>query len=76
MNKPLYDFEVYFTRLLYASVCTKLPPKEAEHKLNAACPTGLDHGWKLANEPFRDGAPNGHACENNPKTHKHYLFVC
>lgn len=70
------DFEIYSIGFIYASVCSSLSLKDTMKRLNEARPTGLDHGWELAEECFSDGTDNPHSCERAPKTHKHYLFSC
>jgi hypothetical protein len=66
---------VYGLGLCYASVCTDMAPDEATVALNAECPTGLDHGWHVADEAFKTGEPNPSPCERGGDS-KHYLFTC
>jgi hypothetical protein len=72
------DFFAYSVGLCCASVCTSLPIAEATRRLNAECPTGISSKWSLSKDKtFRDGKnKNGCPCEDHPKTHKHFLFVC
>lgn len=70
------DFECYALGLIYASICTSLPVEEAIARANDEYPTGLDHGWSLCSEAFRDGSPNPCACPDAPETHRHYLLGC
>lgn len=70
------DFTVYANGLCYMSVCTTLPPEKVEERANVENPTGTSTRWSIASEPFRDGAPNPHACERLPGTHRHYLLSC
>lgn len=73
--KEAPEFTPYKVGLCYASVCTRLSDQEATDRLNATCPTGLDHGWKIADEPFASGDPNpSPCCDGGPN--RHILFVC
>ena len=69
------DFDIYSCGTCFASVCSSLPKKEVIARMKATY-TGISSGWKLAKENFKTGEPNPHPCEQNTKTHKHYLFVC
>lgn len=73
-NQP--NFVAYSVGICYASVCTELSLKEATARLNCEQPTGLDHGWHIADEPFGSGESNPCPCNTHPETHKHYLFAC
>lgn len=68
---------VYAFGLCYASVCApaSLTIDEMIAAADAEQPTGLAHGWFLANEPFKDGSPNPKTCENDP-ARRHYLLSC
>ena len=68
---------VYAFGLCYASVCApaRLTIDEVVAGADAEHPTGLDHGWSLASEPFKDGSPNPHVCEEDP-SRRHYLLSC
>lgn len=70
------DFTAYAVGLCCASVCTSLDVEAATVRLNAAHPTGLDHGWTHAEEPFRTGESNPCPCHDHPATHRHFLFIC
>ena len=70
------DFDIYSKGLCYCSVCSSLLKEETVLRVNGENPTGLNHGWEIAKEDFREGSLNPHPCERNPKTHKHYLFSC
>ncbi len=70
------DFTIYGWGILYASVCSSLPPAETEARLNRDMPSGTTYGWAHAPEPFTDGTPNPCPCHDFPETHKHYLFRC
>lgn len=71
------DFECYAIGPISASVCTSLPLNETTVRLNEEYPTGIDSPWrKSKDETFASGQPNPTPCENNPKTHRHYLFNC
>lgn len=70
------DFEIYNKGLCYCSVCSSLPKDEIVLRVNAENPTGLDHGWGIAKDNFREGPVNPSPCEQYPETHKHYLLSC
>lgn len=76
VSENTHDFVVYSYGLVSASVCSSLGPEETARRLNEQYPTGLDHPWMLAEEPFRTGEPNPCPCNETPETHKHYLFTC
>lgn len=71
------NFTAYSVGLMSASVCTSLPLEQATELLNLEHPTGIGSQWTFAeDEPFADGSANPHECEQQPATHKHYLFHC
>jgi hypothetical protein len=60
------------------SVCVPKdwPIEEIERQVNAESPTGLDHGWKVSDDPtFSSGQPNPCPCEND-QSRLHYLMNC
>ena len=69
------SFRAYSVGLCYASVCTSLSLPETTKRLNLEHPTGISP-WEKADEKFRTGESNPCQCNENPQTHKHYLFVC
>lgn len=69
------SFTPYAVGLCYASVCTDLTDDEATAKLNLTRPTGIEFGWKIADEPFSGGEPNPTPCPDDPSC-RHILFVC
>jgi hypothetical protein len=69
-------FTAYAVGLVCASVCTSLSDTQATDLLNRQHPTGIDSPWRIADEPFATGEPNGCRCERNPQTHRHLLFTC
>jgi hypothetical protein len=73
----LYDLTVYRFGLVHCSVCVPkdTPTKEVERNTNLEHPTGLDHGWTIAPDPFRTGEPNPCVCNHDPER-LHYLMVC
>lgn len=73
--QPTADFEIYTHGLVYCSVCTSQDASKATETLNFRHPTGISHGWRIADEAFKDGTPNGCQCPEKP-SHKHFLFVC
>jgi len=66
---------VYSYGLCFASVCAPLdmPEEEVVRQVNLSHPTGLDHGWKKADEPFRTGEPNPFDAGD---CGWHWLLVC
>jgi hypothetical protein len=71
------DIEIYAKGLVHCSVCAPagMSREVVEARVSAANPTGLDHGWTVHEEPFRDGSANPHPCEDKPN-HLHWLMVC
>ena len=70
------DPEVYSVGIVAASVCTALAPDEMLRAVNAAHPTGLEHGWSLSEEAtFKTGDSNPCQCNHDPMR-KHYLLKC
>jgi len=70
--------EVYSHGLCYASVCTDLTERlEIEVEANRQLgPTGLDHGWRISDEPtFKDGQSNPCPC-NHYLDRRHFLLSC
>jgi len=75
--KTTKDFEIYSNGLCNCSVCTNIHNIEQLTKLvNEENPTGIRGKWELSTTKFQTGEENPCPCEQNPKTHKHYLFVC
>ena len=71
------DYEAYSVGIVCASVCSSLSSEETKLKLNVENPTGLKQGWDFSKDKtFKSGQSNPCPCEDNPKTHKHYLFNC
>lgn len=69
---------VYTFGLCHCSVCVprEMSRAEIESGANIAHPTGLDHGWKISDEPtFKGGEPNPCECHDG-ETRLHYLMVC
>jgi len=70
------DFTVYREGLLNASVCSSLG-LEATVERMARRISGTTVGWILSeDENFATGQSNPCPCEQQPKTHQHYLFNC
>lgn len=68
---------VYSLGIVAASVCTDEEPEEMLATVNAEYPTGISSEWQISDDPkFRGGESNPCPCEQNPKTHKHYLLEC
>lgn len=76
-NRPAPEspVNVYSFGLCYASVCapTDMEPEAVIEAVNASHPTGLDHGWKVADEPFSSGEPNPFDAGD---CGRHWLLVC
>lgn len=68
---------IYGVGLICISCCAdkNMPRENIEAHVTALHPTGLDHGWKIADEPFRDGSPNPNQCENE-LDRQHWLLNC
>lgn len=66
---------IYSFGLFYLSACTAEDDDTTARFVNTRHPTGIDSAWHVADEPFKDGLPNGCPCEDNP-TRRHLLFVC
>lgn len=71
-----YDFLVYAEGPVMSSACTSLNDEDAVERMNARHPTGISSQWRIADEPFKDGTPNGCKCHDYPDTHRHLLFNC
>jgi len=78
MKEEVLPFYAYSVGPCSASVCTSLKSRKAiEVKMNAEHPTGISSSWEIAKEKtFADGKPMPRPCDQNPKTHKHYLLRC
>ena len=76
--KASYDFLIYSRGIVHNSVCSSLTPKETTDRINLEEPTQISSSWKLSKDKFFRGEEqrNPCPCEDFPKTHKHYLFVC
>ena len=71
-----YDFIIYRLGLVYASVCSSLPPEEVAARMKAE-PTGIGSEWFWSRDQnFRTGQSNPCPCVVWPNTHVHYLFSC
>lgn len=69
------DFRIYTAGLCCASVCSSLPKKEVGRRMAREL-TGVGP-WHLSKDKtFSGGEPNPCPCNENPKTHTHYLFNC
>lgn len=68
---------IYSNGIIFCSVCTDIKDvEEITKEVNRQNPTGLEHGWRLAEEKFIGGEDNPCVCGVFPETHKHYLFCC
>ena len=68
------EFIVYFEGLCFASVCSSLSQQEVEAKMKMHL-CGISTGWVLSDKGFAGGEPNPSPCDQQPETHKHYLFA-
>lgn len=68
---------VYQWGLVALSCCAHkdVPIERVTEIVNQKHPTGLDHGWVVSDEPFRNGIPNPCPCELD-ENRVHYLFTC
>ena len=69
---------VYTVGLVYCSVCCEADATDAEivAHANLMHPTGLSHGWGIAEAPtFATGEPNPSPC-NTADGRKHVLLSC
>lgn len=76
-KQALKEVVVYASGMLFCSACAPagMPADEVEDAVNAQNPTGIASRWKVADEPFADGAPNPPPCNDGPlKTH--WLLSC
>ncbi len=72
------DGRVYTFGVCYCSACAPADytREQVEDGANLAHPTGLDHGWKISDDPtFKDGEPNPCTCNDDP-FRKHWLLSC
>lgn len=69
------EVNIYSWGLVFASVCAPrdMTQEEVEDAVNRQHPTGLDHGWKVADEPFRTGESNPHDAGD---CGRHWLLAC
>jgi hypothetical protein len=72
---------VYSLGAVYCSVCAPvgMAGDDVVAAVTASHPTGLDHGWRVADEPFASGEANPHHVEGCPGmdgTTRHWLLVC
>lgn len=66
---------IYSAGFISMSVCTDDTDEEMLAFVNAEHPTGLEHGWEIASEGFRNGQPNPSPCELEPGR-RHVLLHC
>jgi hypothetical protein len=76
METKTAAIELYSVGLCYASACAPgdAGRDDVEMAANRIAPTGIAP-WRVADEPFQDGAANPHACEDD-ETRKHWLLWC
>ena len=68
-------FVIYSTGLVHSSVCSSLTQEEVERRMSREF-TGITSHWRLSPDNFSTGESNPCPCNENPKTHNHYLFSC
>lgn len=73
----LKPINIYSSGLVYCSVCApaEMTADELTQAVNLKNPTGLEHGWQIASEPFKDCSENPHTCEQD-SSRKHWLLSC
>ena len=69
------EFMGYREGFLYTSVCSSFSQQEVETRM-AARICGTKHGWMFSDQPFSGDKSNPCPCNDHPKTHQHFLFVC
>jgi len=68
-------FEIIGNNLFQCRVCTSLTEEEALQQTRKENPAGTSNNWQqydYKEEPKMKPIP----CADDPKTHKHYVFVC
>jgi len=71
------QFVVINEGLLHVLVCSELPEDELTVAVNAYHPPGTHAGWHIDKETAdKRGQRTPITCEDEPKTKKHWLFVC
>ncbi len=68
-------FMVYAEGICSASVCSSLPKREVNRRMRSRL-TGVTPWRPSRDKTFASGEPNPCLCDQNPETHKHYLFHC
>lgn len=68
--KPELDFEVLHIGLLDAVICTRLPIKQAEAKLQRENPAGTTANWRF------DGKKKNQAPCSDGQGKTHYRLFC
>jgi hypothetical protein len=68
---------VYGHGLVCASVCAEssLTKEQIESEVNKQIPTGIDSRWRVSEERFRTGEPNGFPCSDGGGR-AHWLLTC
>ncbi len=71
------NLDIYAIGICYASMCAnkEMTKDMIEDRVTELHPTGLMHGWCIADEPFADSLPNPKQCENNEER-QHWLLNC
>lgn len=72
MQQLKSQFNAYAVGAYYASACTSLGDDEAVKCMRTEHPIGR---WRIADEAFASGDPNGTPCAHLPTTHRHVLFA-
>lgn len=71
------EFSIYSVGFICMSLCTSIKDKvEIERRANEEHPTGVSSRWEISKDKFNTGEDNPCSCNDNPKTHKHYLLKC
>jgi hypothetical protein len=66
---------VYSEGVCFMSVCSSLSAGDTEAWIRENHPSGTSHNWAIAKEGFRNGDPNGRACEDTAGR-CHFLLEC
>ena len=69
------NFVVYGEGLINASVCSSLGKDETVARMGRRL-NGVNPWFLSEDKNFATGQPHPCPCEQNPKTHQHYLFHC
>lgn len=71
------EIQLYGVGFVCISACAPkdTPVEDVERVADREHPTGLDHGWRKADTPFKGGEPNPCECNTDPER-LHWLLNC